>query len=181
MTGKEIYKNLVDKGYIEFENKLYPPYQVELLLQSGIDIRPKKKDRLKTNKKRLVKTGWIDDTLNIKNKSTKFDPFIALVKMDLNLEVWTEFIFSVEKNYKFDYAIPVDNSGRIMKIAIEVDGGTWSNKRSGHSSGTGLERDRQKSSLASSEGWRLIRVTPSQLCTSHTLNLISKTIHRIAP
>lgn len=51
-------RSLKDRGYIEHNNTLYPPNQAKELT-----LEPIKPRRSKT-----VKTGWIDDTRNLKNK-----------------------------------------------------------------------------------------------------------------
>lgn len=159
--AKSIYKDCKDRGYVEHEGVLYPPAQAAALNLN----QPKKKKRVIT-----LKTGWIDDERNIKNKAAQKDMFMMLMQKDLSLDVWPEFFFTVERLYRLDYAIPE------YKIGVEVDGGTWSKEKSGHSSGTGLARDREKSSLLSSLGWSLIRVEPKELISDYTINLIKSTI-----
>ena len=43
-------------------------------------------------------------------------------------------------------------------VAVEIQGGTWGRK-SGHSSGSGIERDAIKTLLAQMDGWALIPLT----------------------
>lgn len=116
------------------------------------------------------KTGCTDDTRNIRNKSNQADSFIRLIRQELEAEVWPEFFFLTDREYRFDYAIPD------YKIAIEQEGGVWAKGNSGHSSGKGIMRDMDKSSLANVNGWILIRRTPDQLLTNETLDLIRKAI-----
>lgn len=47
-------------------------------------------------------------------------------------------------------------------VALEVQGGQW--VRSGHSSGSGLERDAVKSWTAQLDGWALVAMTERMLC-----------------
>src|SRR5690606_19001925 len=124
----------------------------------------------------VIKTGWIDDTRNIRNKEKYQDPFILLIKQQLGIEIWPEFFFSTERLYRIDYAIPVLADGTIIKLAIEQEGGIWAKGNSGHSSGTGIQRDMDKNNLLQTSGWKLIRRTPSELLTIETLELINKMI-----
>ncbi|WP_345213819.1 hypothetical protein [Mucilaginibacter gynuensis] len=183
--AKAIYQDCKKRGYVEKDNVLYPPGHPEIPALAKPEGRSGTKH---------VKTGWVDDTRNIANKEKQKDIFITLVKQLLGLEVWPEFYFSTERGYRFDYAIPVckenlltgvksSNSTTLinpnsvqLKIAIEVEGGIWAKGNSGHSSGTGIKRDMDKSSLANVNGWTLIRRVPDELCTMETIELIKKAI-----
>ncbi|MDQ7949530.1 MAG: hypothetical protein REI93_11835, partial [Pedobacter sp.] len=98
------------------------------------------------------------------------DMFIMLAEKELGQEVWPEFFFSTDRNYRLDYAIPS------FKIGIEQNGGIWSKGKSGHSSGTGIKRDMDKSALAASLGWTIISRTPDQMMQLDTFNLIRSAI-----
>ena len=63
-----------------------------------------------------------------------------------------EYQFYSDRRWRFDYAI-IDK-----KIAIEYDGGTFMRK-SGHNTGTGIEKDIIKHNVAHLLGWRVFRVT----------------------
>src|SRR5690606_22139329 len=125
-------------------------------------------DKAKRKKRsKVIKTGDTNDTRNIANKVKYQDPFIRLVEMELKLDVWPEFYFSTERQYRFDYALPE------IKVAVECNGGVWAKGNSGHSSGKGILRDYDKSNLAQSLGWNVISVTPDQLMTGYTIDLIN--------
>ena len=169
---KAVYKDCIDRGYVAVGDQLYPPGHPVLSFQ----IKKSAKKRAKN----IAKTGWINDERNIRNKEAKKDMFIKLVETELNLEIWPEFHFSVERAYRFDYAIPVSNliprnSGE-LKIAIECEGGIWAKGNSGHSSGTGIQRDMDKNNLALAQGWVIIRRTPQDLCTMATIELIKSVL-----
>lgn len=100
------------------------------------------------------------------------DMFIMLLEKE-GFDVWPEFYFSKERLYRFDYALPE------YKIAIEQEGGIWAKGNSGHSSGTGIMRDMEKSNLAQSMGWNLIRRTPDQMITCDTVEIINKILRRL--
>lgn len=99
-----------------------------------------------------------------------------LLEKELGLEIWPEFYFSTVRLYRLDYAIPVLEDGTIIKLGIEVNGGIWSKGNSGHSSGKGILRDYEKSNLAQSMGWKIITITPDQMMTTDTINLIKSMI-----
>lgn len=174
--GTAFVKNLKSNGWVEVEgllvqqNKLTD--QQKVLLKS---LSVKKKN----NRSKVLKTGWIDDIRNLENKENYKDPFILLVKQELGLEVWPEFFFSTKRLYRIDYAIPVDQNGKEIKIAIEQEGGIWMKGNSGHSSGIGIKRDMEKNNLLQSLGWRLIRRQPSEMMSIFTLDLVKELSHQI--
>jgi hypothetical protein len=168
--NKKLYKSLIDKGYQEINNVLYRPDQVQQMINNGT-YTPKKKKRACNR----LKTGWIDDSLNIKNKAGQIDQFISLCKQVYHIDVWPEFYFTIDKQYRFDYAIPIHN-GNDTRLAIEVEGGIYMRGASAHSSGTGIARDMDKSTHAAANGWRIIRVQPSQLLTTDTINKIIQSL-----
>ena len=60
-----------------------------------------------------------------------------------------EFRFHSKRRFLFDFAWPE------LKIAVEVDGGTWNRGR--HTRGTGFHNDCVKFNLASCSGWVVLR------------------------
>lgn len=173
--GTALIKELKLKGWQESDSTLHAPGSPEALkiISDGSKTRPKGRSSLKSP---VLKSGWIDDTRNLKNKAAQTDLFMKLIKEVFHLEVWPEFYFTTERDFRFDYAIPVNLVNTELKIAIEVEGGIWLKGKSGHSSGTGIQRDMDKSSLANVHGWTLIRRTPDQLMTNETLDLIRRAI-----
>ncbi|QEL01580.1 hypothetical protein FKG96_12435 [Olivibacter sp. LS-1] len=156
--GNALVKDIKSRGWVEIEGVYYRPDSKEALSYNP----PKKK------KSKIIRTGRTDDTRNIRNKEKHADPFVQLVKQELGLDVWPEFYFSVERQYRIDYAIPTH------KIAIEVDGGIWMKGNSGHSSGTGIKRDMEKSNLLQAMGWWLIRIEPSSLISTDSINHLKR-------
>ncbi|PPK99009.1 hypothetical protein [Parapedobacter indicus] len=169
--GASLVKSLKQRGWQERNNTILPPNLAQVERTINFDVITHEK---KTKRSKGVKTGWIDDTRNLKSKETQRDTFTMLILQELGLEVWPEFHFSTERRYRIDYAIPVASDGRVLKIAIEQEGGIWAKGNSGHSSGTGIKRDMDKNNLLQSSGWRLIRRTPSELITNETLELIKR-------
>ena len=130
--------------------------------EKAINALKNKTKRIKSNR-----TGDVNDSRNSRCLERK-DVFTKLIEIDLNLIVYPEFHFSPDREYRFDYAIPD------KMVAIEVQGGIWCKGNSGHSSGTGIKRDMEKSRLATSLGWKLIQCTPDELLTNKIIELIKK-------
>lgn len=73
-------------------------------------------------------------------------------------EVWVpEYTFHPERQWPIDLAIPS------LKIMVELDGGTWSRKKTGHNWGVGIRRDHEKQNAAVALGWRPFRYTTDML------------------
>ena len=66
-----------------------------------------------------------------------------------------EHRFAKPRRWRFDFSWP----DRLL--ALEVDGGTWTNGR--HSRGKGVEADCEKACHAAILGWRVLRVTGDQV------------------
>lgn len=70
-----------------------------------------------------------------------------------------EHRFHPTRRYRLDFVVlPVE-----LKIGFEIDGGTWSEERTGHNWGTGITRDHEKQNLAMLAGWRIFRFTADML------------------
>jgi len=92
--------------------------------------------------------------------------FTALCKSE-RLEVVKEVKFHPKRMWRFDYCFPS------LWIALEVEGGAWSNGR--HTRGKGFLGDMDKYNEASRLGWIVLRTTPSKLLTMETIKLIKET------
>lgn len=79
-----------------------------------------------------------------------------------------EYRFDRVRKWRFDYAWPD------QRVALEVEGGVWTRGR--HTRGSGYAKDLEKYSEAAAQGWRLIRVTPDQLCTLETIDLLKRAL-----
>ena len=77
------------------------------------------------------------------------------------------------RRWRFDYAIPEH------KIAVEVEGGVWTQGR--HTRPRGFLGDMEKYNTATALGWRILRVTPDTLTTGATLDLVRRTIESARP
>ena len=68
-----------------------------------------------------------------------------------------EYRFDSKRMFRFDFAFPD------QKIAIEFEGGVFSAKKSGHTSGMGYFNNCDKYNLATLLGWRILRYTSKHL------------------
>jgi hypothetical protein len=66
-----------------------------------------------------------------------------------------EHVFDAERKWRFDFAVPE------AMVAIEIDGGIYSQGR--HVRGSGFERDHQKLNRAVILGWRVLRFTRAMI------------------
>ena len=80
----------------------------------------------------------------------------------------TEFTFASPRRWRFDYAWEPE------KIALEVEGGIWTNGR--HTRGAGFLADAEKYNCAALMGWCVLRVTPQTLCTDATVQLVHRAL-----
>lgn len=94
-----------------------------------------------------------------------FKVFQQILKNE-GIELIEEYRFS-ERRFRFDFA------NLKTKIAIEVEGGVYTN--GAHGSVSGILRDIEKYNLATSMGWVVLRILPKDLTKSKTINLIIKT------
>ena len=98
----------------------------------------------------------------------KCDMFTALVKSTTGVECVKEYRFHPTRMWRFDYAMPSH------KIAVEVEGGVWTQGR--HTRPKGFLGDVEKYNTATMMGWRVLRVTPQTLMTNATLEMIKNTM-----
>lgn len=96
------------------------------------------------------------------------DVFTVLCQSDLHVECVKEFKFHPNRRWRFDYAIPEH------KIAVEVEGGVWTNGR--HTRPQGFLGDIEKYNTATLMGWRVFRTTPTDLVRTATLKMIKQAI-----
>lgn len=95
----------------------------------------------------------------------KYDPKIVIKWFaEHRLFVLAEHPFDTERKWRFDFAFPP------MKLALEVEGGAWTNGR--HTRGSGFIKDMEKYNRAATLGWRILRCVPNDLCTMETLDMI---------
>lgn len=81
-----------------------------------------------------------------------------------------EHRFAPPRRWRFDYAWPD------QRIALEIEGGTWSGGR--HVRGRGYENDCIKYNQAVLLGWTVLRVTTSMLRDGRALALLEQAFDR---
>lgn len=70
------------------------------------------------------------------------------------------------RRWRFDFAWPE------KKIAVEIEGGTWSRGR--HVRGKGYEADLEKYNAAAEQGWRVFRYTTKQVESGAAIQQIAR-------
>lgn len=73
------------------------------------------------------------------------------------------------RKFRWDFHVKPD-------LLIEVQGGVWNFRKSGHSSGVGITRDAEKSSLAAAHGYRQITATTEQVKSGQAMEWIRAAI-----
>lgn len=86
----------------------------------------------------------------------------------LGIEHEREYRFAPPRLFRFDIALP--NVG----LAIECEGGTWSNGR--HTRGAGYAKDTEKYNLAVLRGWRVLRFVTNAINSGEALKVIEEAI-----
>lgn len=77
-------------------------------------------------------------------------------------EIWKQFVgIAPTPEYKFcpDRRWRIDYAWVDKKVAVEIEGGAWTNGR--HTRGAGFVNDIEKYNRLTEEGWRLLRYTPN--------------------
>lgn len=98
----------------------------------------------------------------------KTDVFTQICAKELGVECIKEYQFYNSRKWRFDYALPK------YKIALEVEGGIWTQGR--HVRPQGFLGDMNKYNTATLLGWRVFRTTPDELLTTNTILLIKNAI-----
>ena len=83
---------------------------------------------------------------------------VSLLEMDflaVGLKPEREYRFDPGRRWRFDYAFPDS------KVAVEVDGGTYSGGR--HTTGSGYAKDAEKMNAAIVDGWAVLRYTTAMI------------------
>jgi len=101
-------------------------------------------------------------------KGPNTDLFCKVAKAELLTEVIKEHLFHPVRKWRFDYALPE------YKIAIEVEGGVWTEGR--HTRPKGFINDMEKYNTATVMGWQVLRVLPDDLLATKTMQMIRECI-----
>jgi len=79
-----------------------------------------------------------------------------------------EYQFHPTRKWRFDFAYPD------AKVAIEVEGGSFSSGR--HTRGAGFEGDCEKYNAAAIRGWCVLRVTPRMIEDGRALSWLRRAL-----
>lgn len=69
-----------------------------------------------------------------------------------------------ERRWRLDFAWPE------KRVGLEVEGGVWVGGR--HNRGSGFIQDMEKYNAAASMGWVILRVTPDQVTSQETIDML---------
>jgi len=78
------------------------------------------------------------------------------------------FARKIRRRWRFDFAWP------LHKVALEVDGGLFSNGR--HVRGSGALADCEKFSVAAAMGWRVLRVAPQHVRSGQAIDWLQQAL-----
>ena len=116
--------------------------------------------------------------------------FFGLLKMHGIPLPETEYTFAHPRRWRFDFAwhlpryrYPHDPSNKQIDgwkaVAVEVEGGIWQRGGGRHNRGKGMLADMEKYNEAAIRGWCVLRVTPQQLCTLETIDLLKRALTQL--
>lgn len=107
-------------------------------------------------------------------KASDLEAMLALQIKALRLPApEVEYRFDPERRSRFDFAWPA------LKLAVEVEGGTWSGGR--HTRGSGFEADCEKYNRAALAGWTVLRFPGRQITQGDALRIIAEAISNRVP
>ena len=91
--------------------------------------------------------------------------------------VWTasmerEYRFHAVRKWRFDFAWPT------RKVAVEIEGGSWSHGR--HTRGSGFAQDCEKYNAAVLDGWRVLRFIGDDLDDGRAVDITLELLTTIA-
>jgi len=93
--------------------------------------------------------------------------FLTLWKQLGGPELEREWRFDLDRKFRLDFSYK-----GYEWVAIEICGGIY-NKKSGHNSISGIERDYEKSNLAQLNGWKYFQLSPSMITSEHLCPIIN--------
>lgn len=97
------------------------------------------------------------------------ETFALHCKVD-KIAVEREFKFYPERAWRFDFAIPD------RKIAIECEGGVWTNGR--HTRGSGFIADLEKYNEAQRLGWSIFRFHGAQVMNGEAIRFLKAVLNQ---
>lgn len=97
------------------------------------------------------------------------DDLLEQLYPDLPIPV-REYRFHPVRRWRFDFAFIEE------KLAVEVDGATYSGGR--HTRGGGIEKDAEKQNLAAIAGWRMLRITRKMIEDGRAVQFIQLALRK---
>ena len=98
--------------------------------------------------------------------ATEHELLMGIYLDELKLEHVREYCFHEARKWRFDFAAPE------YKLAIELEGGIWTNGR--HSRGRGFQNDLSKYQEAACLGWTVIRFSVADVKNGKAKDVIAK-------
>lgn len=84
-----------------------------------------------------------------------------------------EVMFAKPRKWRFDFAWPN------LKLAAEIEGGTWGKAKSRHTTGSGFEADCVKYNEAAILGWRVLTFTTKQVENGDAVRTVIRAINSL--
>lgn len=106
---------------------------------------------------------------------------LALQLKAVHIEFTREYRPWKDRRYRFDFCIHPYEFANVTFILIEVQGGIWMpkfGKKSGHTTGVGINNNCEKYCLAAIDGYLVMPVTPDQIKSGKALQWIEQAIGR---
>lgn len=98
-------------------------------------------------------------------KLSKLEETFALhVRAEKLIEPMREYAFARPRRWRFDFAWPE------QKLAVEIEGGVWTNGR--HTRGSGFVADTEKYNAAALLGWKVLRFHTNAVMDGTAINTI---------
>lgn len=94
-------------------------------------------------------------------KPSQLEERMAGILAEAGIPFTREYKAIPGRKFPWDFAIGADPEQ--TRLLVEVQGGTWSRQRSGHSTGAGIARDAEKLNLATKAGWKCLLFTSDMI------------------
>lgn len=107
------------------------------------------------SKKRPITRTRVQNAVRAHQIKPQYASFMQLASQLYGITLIPEYQFNLERKWKVDFFAPE------YKLAIEIEGGTFSKSR--HTSPSGFRKDMEKYNSLTLHGIRLIRFLPEQV------------------
>jgi len=110
------------------------------------------------------------ETAKVKRSSLEDALNLQLVAAKLTRGMQREWRFDTTRRWRFDFAWP----NQAPLVAVEVEGGIWSNGR--HTRGSGAKADMEKYAVAATLAWYVLRVSGDHIRSGQALRWIEQMV-----